>query len=484
MKKVGKKRLVEYSGVEETTKIPNQENNDTMSPEPKCGKRKGKREDRDEQEQKHIINLLLGTGQQYFGKWKDTLGKVSDKREAGKIHYPMEVMLFTGVLLFLCQLGSRRQVNYKLRENEAARRKYRALFGTEDIPHGDTLNYAYQRLPVEEVQEIECEMMAKLMRQEELQKWRLFGQYYLIAMDGTGVLVYHERHCEYCLTRKLNNGTICYYHPVLEAKLVTANGYALSLMTEFIENRDPQASKQDCELKAFYRLTDRIKQRFPETKFCLLLDGLFAGGPTLARCEQHQWKYLITLTDTDMSTVNQEFEALLTLPPETHLGIELAKGVQQTYRWVNSIDYTDSQDKQHLINVLECLEIKQSTPTKFKWLTNFTLLSRTVPILANQAGRLRWKIENEGFNFQKNDGFALEHCFSRHEIAHKIFYLILQIAMTFFQLMTKSSFFHRAFPKGVGSLRNVAFRLLEAWRNLRLEDQDFLALLTIQPDSS
>lgn len=455
-----------------------------MSRMQKREKSKEKREDRDEQEQKHIINLFLGTGQQYFGKWKDIFGKVSDQREAGKIRYQIEVMIFTGVLLFLCQLGSRRQINYKLRENEGARRKYRALFGVEDIPHGDTLNYSYQQMNVEEVQEIECRMMEMMMEQEELQKLRLFGQYYLIAMDGTGVLVYHERHCEYCLTRKLNNGTTCYYHPVLEAKLVTTNGYALSLMTEFIENRDPQASKQDCELKAFYRLADRLKQRFPKAQFCLLLDGLFAGGPTLARCEQHNWKYLITLKDTDLSTVNQEFDALLTLPPETHKEIELAKGIRQTYRWVNSIDYIDSQDKKHLINVLECLELKQSTPTKFKWLTNFTLIPRTVPILANQAGRLRWKIENEGFNFQKNDGFALEHIFSYHKTAHKIFYLILQIAMTFFQLMTKSSFFKRTFPKGVGSLKNVAFRLLEAWRNLRLNDQDFLALLIFQPDSS
>lgn len=49
------------------------------------------------------------------------------------------------------------------------------------------------------------------------------------------------------------DGTILYYHPVLEAKLVTANGFAFSLMTEFIENAPPPAGPQDCELKAFYR---------------------------------------------------------------------------------------------------------------------------------------------------------------------------------------------------------------------------------------
>ena len=488
-KRGDKNQLVEYIGSRETTKIPNQENNDTMCAAKEHKKSGRNSEEQDIQEQKHIMKLFLGVGRQYFGKWKDLFRGVSEKREAGKILYPIEVLLFTGTLMFVCQLGARRQINYKLRMNAAVRKKYHALFGVEDIPHGDTLNYTYQRVKVEEVQEIVCRMMEKLMGEEEIRQWRLFDTFYLIAIDGTGVLTYSERHCDYCLTRKLNNGTTLYYHPVLEAKLVTANGYALSLMTEFIENRDPQASKQDCELKAFYRLADRLKQRFPNANFCLLLDGLFAGGPTLEICEQQKWKYFITLTDADLPTVNEEFEALLALPPENRREIALKKGGSQTHRWMNCIEYVDSDQKAHSLNVLECVETTpdkhgQFTSTKFKWLTNFFLLSNNSPTLANQAGRLRWKVENEGFNLQKNDGFELEHVFSRHETAHKVFYLLLQIATIFFQLMAKSAFFHKTFPYGVGSLKNIAFRLLEAWRNLRLDDQAFLALTVIPPDSS
>ena len=87
---------------------------------------------------------------------------------------------------------------------------------------------------------------------------------------GTGVLTYHERHCATCLIRKLSNGQTLYYHPMLGTKLVTANDYALSLITRFIENSDPQATKQDCGLKAFYRFADRLKLRFSHIPFCLL----------------------------------------------------------------------------------------------------------------------------------------------------------------------------------------------------------------------
>jgi len=34
----------------------------------------------------------------------------------------------------------------------------------------------------------------------------------------------------------------------------TVDGFAFSIMSEFIENPKPDCSKQDCELKAFYRL--------------------------------------------------------------------------------------------------------------------------------------------------------------------------------------------------------------------------------------
>jgi hypothetical protein len=106
---------------------------------------------------------------------------------------------------------------------------------------------------------------------------------------------------------------------VLEAKLITPNGFAFSLMTEFIENPGRYPRKQDCELKAFYRLAKRLKQCFPRLPICLSLDGLFADSPTFTLCEQYSWKYMIVLQEDDLPSVNEEFNALLPLAPENHL---------------------------------------------------------------------------------------------------------------------------------------------------------------------
>jgi len=44
----------------------------------------------------------------------------------------------------------------------------------------------------------------------------------------------------------------------------------------------------------------------------------------------------------------------------------------------------------------------------------------------------------------------------------------LQLAHTFAQLIERGSLFRQAFPSGVGSAKNLAWRLLEAWRNVCL----------------
>jgi hypothetical protein len=85
---------------------------------------------------------------------------------------------------------------------------------------------------------------------------------------------------------------------------------------------------------------------------------------------------------------------------------------------------------------------------------------------------------------KKNGGFALEHVFSHDETAHKVFYLLLQVALLFFQLMTKSPFLTRTFPKWLDSLKNVAYHLLEAWRNLRIDAPAFLVLLDVPLETS
>jgi hypothetical protein len=255
--------------------------------------------DPDEQAHSALLQAFLSTAQHFFGGFLPLFATITDPRQPALITYPLAALLFTGVLMYACRLGARRQIGHLFRANGPSASKFQALFQVETCPHGDTLDAAFRRLNPADVQEVVSRLTATLIRRKVLYPYRLLGRYFLVVMDGTGVLVYSERHCPQCLTRA-HGGQTLYYHPLLEAKLVTTNGFAFSLMTEFIENPGEHPTKQDCELKAFYRLTERLKQRFPRLPFCLLLDGLFAGGPTFARCQDNGWKYLIVLQEGDL----------------------------------------------------------------------------------------------------------------------------------------------------------------------------------------
>jgi hypothetical protein len=439
-------------------------------------------DEEDQEAQKALLKAFSGTLHHFFGGWRELFKGVRDGRNPELIRYPLEGVLGTGVLMYLFRLGARRQINYQLRGNAPSQAKFEAWFEVDEVPHGDTLNYAFRRVAPAEVQEVVCQMVATLIRKKVLYRWRLYGNF-LLAIDGTRVLTFQARHCPYCLTQKLHNGERLYYHPVLEAKLVTANGFAFSLMPEFIENADLQADKQDCELKAFYRLSRRLKARFPPLPICLLLDGLFAGGPTFQLCHDYNWRYMITLQDADLAQVHRTYDLVRSQTPQNQKQVRLGgqQEITQEYHWTRQIDYLDSQERHHRLNVLVCEESKptrrgDTSTTTFKWLTNFIPTARNVDTLANQAGRLRWKVENEGFNIQKNGGFNLQHPYSQDDTARKVFYYLLQIAHLLFQLLEKGSLFRQAFPQGVGSLRNIASRLLEEWRNLRLSPRAFCAL--------
>ena len=141
---------------------------------------------------------------------------------------------------------------------------------------------------------------------------------------------------------------------------------------------------------------------------CLLLDGLYANGPTFSLCRTRRWKYFIILKDKDLPSVNQEFETLVSLLNENrcHQLSGQYNEIERRFSWVDNITYRDSFGCEHSLAVLQCLETKPHpgrgiVTSKFKWITNFQLHQDNIAILANKGGRLRWKIENEGFNFQK-----------------------------------------------------------------------------------
>jgi hypothetical protein len=67
-----------------------------------------------------------------------------------------------------------------------------------------------------------------------------------------------------------------------------------SIASVCIENEE-EYEKQDCELKAFYRLSEILKARFPRLLMCLLFNRLYPNKNVLEICKTNEWGYYITL---------------------------------------------------------------------------------------------------------------------------------------------------------------------------------------------
>jgi len=402
-------------------------------------------------------DVFFKTINHFFPKLSIWLSSVDDPRDKNKIIYRPSHLIWLGIFLFLLRLGSKREISYKL-STEYFLKNLITLTGSYDkkTAHHDTVEYFCQRLAPEEICVVRQKMINRLIRMKALNKFRLLGKYFMIAIDGTGHLAFSKRHCPHCLTKKKDGKILYYYHNVLEAKLVTESGLAISVETEFIINIDG-ASKQDCELAAFYRMAQRLKKRFPQLAICLLLDSLYAACPVMDTLKKYRWKYIITFKKGSMPERYDEFLALKKLCPQNSLELSNDKAVGK-YNWVNGIEH-----KGNFFDTVELCEKAKDKKIRFVWITNIKVTKNNIVQIA-KGGRLRWKIENEGFNVQKNRGFNLEHPYSANEVSMKNLYLLLQIAHIISQLMEKGSLLKDKIEKVFGSAVNVFEQLLEDLR--------------------
>ena len=432
-----------------------------------------------------------------FGAWLDAL---PDTRYQPYVEYSARFLLWWGLSLFLCKLGSRRQLDFDLRDlgtHVLANLNRVAGTAQRTLPVHDTLDHFLGHLGAAPLAALRAHMLRRLIRMKALEGWRLAGRF-VVAVDGTGHLHFARRHCPQCLVRHHATHDV-YLHMVEEAKLVGPGGLALSVGTAFIENppgradagpRDTAQQQQDCELTALARLVPALKRDFPQTPFCVTSDALYACGAAIALVEAQGWAYVFTFKPGRMPAAWAEFQSLLRLTPEPPLRVTRPDGTRQVFRWATGVSYTDHAQRTQVFNALQCEETVNGTTTTFAWMTDLPVTRDTVVSIATKGGRRRWTIENAGFNLQKTSELNLEHAYSTDPEGLKAYYYLLQIAHSMLQLLERGSLLrHLAQTQGktplgmFGSLKNIARRLLDSLRHGLLPEEP-RAVIQIRLDTS
>jgi hypothetical protein len=445
------------------------------------------------------------TARHFFPALNAWLDRLPDTRLQEACTYDRRFLAWWGLHLYLLQLGSRRQLDYELRDGGAqvlANLNRLAQTHQTTLPVHDTLDHFVGHVSLAGWERLRRRCVQRLLRMKALDAARLLGRPVLL-IDATGLICFPRRHCDHCLVQR-HGKQVLYLHHVLEAKLLGPAGVVVSLGSEFIENADAAAAKgqgaaavkQDCELKALHRLLPRIKKDYPQLRCVLALDNLYACGPVFALAQELGWSLVVTFKEGRTPTLWREYQALRPACPENALTRTWGDGRVQEFRWVHQLDYQDSEDRCWKLHALECTErAADGSRHYFAWLTDLPVGRKTVEEIAQKGGRYRWKVENEGFNRQKNSGLNLEHVYSIDPENWKSYYLLLQIAFLLVQLLERGSLLRRLaaeagrpFAKLFGSLKNVARRLLDSVRFVAWEESWFdptqAGKLRIELDSS
>ena len=116
--------------------------------------------------------------------------------------------------------------------------------------------------------------------------------------------------------------------------------------------------------------------------------------------------------------------------------------------------------------MVEYREKAGSKETSFYFITDLPIKKGNAVEIA-EYGRKRWKIENEGFNAQKRQGYHLEHRYSHSYRGTKKHYYLIQIGHMISQLLEA----YEALWKGVRQSREQKHRrILEDFKSIHLSE--------------
>ena len=393
-----------------------------------------------------------------------------DPRHLGYVEYSNKELLGTMFYKGIAGIVSMQGMTYEFNQENVVKNLYRFMGGKEKeyLPHAVTINEYFERMKPEELQKVQQKQVYGLIRSKAFYDGR-FQKKWLVVVDGTQIYSGSRKLNDGCLERRYNKGTeeeiVNYHFDVLEAKIVLGEGLIVSIGSEFIENNGEDAErqknmseekrKQDCEIKAFRRLAGKIKKAFPRLPMILLADSLYASEPVMELCRNNGWEFIIRYKTGSIPSITEEYEKI---PEKETVGHA---------EYINDIDYNGKA-----VNVLRFWEEKVvkgeiMVRTEFQWLTSIRITEKNAEKIA-ATGRIRWKIENEGFNRQKNWQGDITHACSWNETAMKNHYLMTQISDMIKQLY--EWFYLKA--KGIKKRqKNISSDLLASFgRQLTRED--------------
>jgi len=348
--------------------------------------------------------------------FRNRWGNAPDVRKPNNnTRYEIIDAILAALSVFFMQSGSF-LAHQRLLQSNKGRNNATSLFKIEAIPSDQQVRNLLDPIPVNYFQADFWGIWDELNEHKQILKFRSDLGSYLIAFDGVTHFSSEKISCPECLKREDKQGTEHFYHSAITPVLVKpGSAQVITLPPEFIVPQDGQ-EKQDCERTAVKRWLAQQHTHFGERKIIYLGDDLYANQPLCQLITETYHQSFIFVCKPDSHTSLYEWIAVL----EQNGGVETVSqrhwngkhGVIWRYRFVNQVPLRNGNDAM-LVHWCELVMTHETTGKILyhnTFVTNHSVTVDNVALIV-QAGRTRWKIENENNNTLKTKGYHLEHNF-------------------------------------------------------------------------
>lgn len=361
--------------------------------------------------QTNIFDFLIET-------MSDTIDTIIDSRkQRTNLKYSLDDIILSAFSIFYFQNKSWLSFQ-RSAETSKGLSNAQTMFGIKNIPSDNHIRKILDTITPKCFKMIYEKILLKIKSLGILKKFTFLQEYHLIAIDGT---YYHSSKnisCK-CCQRRVDKETkeIHYYHSVITPTIVHPNHKkVIPLMQEFIDNSDGE-DKQDCEINASKRWIDNFDNQ-TEKKLIILGDDLYSREPMIQKILDKKHSYIFVAKPTSHKYLYEQIEMLKNLRTcDTKRVEKMVQGKKQitTYSYINDVMIKNSQgSNKESIKTNWCeVIVRNASGTKLYHNCFITDIPLNVNNIADitQAGRTRWKIENENNNTLKTKGYNLEHNF-------------------------------------------------------------------------
>lgn len=344
---------------------------------------------------------------------KNKFANLTDERTGKNTRYSISDAALSAFAVFFLQNPSFLAQQIALQKNKG-KNNLQTLFGAYRNPSDNQIRNLLDAVSPTELHSIFSHIFNELHATGYFKSFTVLDNSLLIALDGVEYFSSEKIHCECCSTQEFANGKIRYSHKMLAPVIVSAKQpNVIPLAPEFITPQDGH-DKQDCELAAATRWLQRESHSLAAHNVTILGDDLFSHQPFCEAVKTQNMHFILVCKEDSHATLYEwlaDFERENKVETFTQTRWDGKHRVYDHYRLMNHLPLRDSDDAM-MVNWCEIKSVRDDGKILYynTFVTDYELSTANVMEIV-EAGRSRWKIENENNNTLKTKGYHFEHNF-------------------------------------------------------------------------